>query len=60
MTREETAYLTNFNDLMSLSSSKDAAMAQLETWVEDCLIRFYKSFRQVNLALVLDAVQISH
>ena len=55
MTRAETAYLTYFNDLMSLNSSNDTAMTRLETWAEDCLIKFYKGFRQVSFAPVLSA-----
>lgn len=58
MTRDETAYLTRGNDLMSMSSSNDTAMKHLETWVEDRLIEFYRNFRQVTFASVLYAVEI--
>ncbi len=35
-------------DLVSLGSCSDSALLQLETWVEDKLIRFYRGFRQVR------------
>ena len=60
MTRDETAYLTYFDDLMSLSWSKDTAVAQLDAWVEVCLIKFYKNFRTVRFAPVLSAVELQY
>ena len=39
--REETAYLTQQRDLMSLAPVADNAVVQLEAWVEDQLIHFY-------------------
>lgn len=47
LAREETAYLTQCKDLLSMASSDDNAVTRLEAWVEDKLIRFYKGFRQV-------------
>jgi hypothetical protein len=46
--RQETAYLSVHRDLIQLAPSADSAITKLESWVEDALIRFYKSFRQVN------------
>ena len=43
----ETSYLDKENDLVSLASSSDLAMEQLEDWIEDCLIRL-KGFRNVG------------
>lgn len=47
MAREETAYLTRCNDLLSMAPAGDDAVAQLRPWVEDKLIRFYKGFHEV-------------
>ncbi|KAK3936714.1 hypothetical protein QBC46DRAFT_461337 [Diplogelasinospora grovesii] len=46
LAREETAYLTHSRDLVSLAPAGDNAVLQLETWVEDKLIRFYRGFRK--------------
>jgi hypothetical protein len=46
--RKETAYLTQPRELVNLATSGDSATTQLETWVEDKLIRFYEGFRQVG------------
>ena len=48
LAREETAYLTNGPDLMSMASSDDLALTRLEAWVEDFLIRFHPRFRDVR------------
>ena len=45
--REETAYLTRCNELLSVASLDDGAVSCLEACVEDNLIRFYKSFSKV-------------
>ena len=60
MTRDDTAYLAHFDDLVNLTSSNDTAMGQLEIWVEDCLIRFYKGFRLVMIFPVHHIVEIAH
>ena len=48
LSREETAYLTRGNELLSVASPDDSAMGRLEAWVEDNLIRFYKGLREVR------------
>ncbi|KAI1376850.1 hypothetical protein F4677DRAFT_76026 [Hypoxylon crocopeplum] len=40
LARDETAYLTHRHELVSLAPTGDAAVSQLETWVEDKLIHF--------------------
>ena len=40
LAREETAYLAQQRELMSLAPVADNAITQLEAWVEDQLIRF--------------------
>lgn len=42
---DETFYLKNGNDLVTLASASDLAVKNLEDWVEDRLIRYYKGFR---------------
>ena len=44
---EETAYLGCHQELASLTPVGDDAVLQLEAWVEDKLIRFYRGFRDV-------------
>jgi hypothetical protein len=46
--REETAYLTEQRELVSLAPVADSAVMHLEAWVEDKLIRFYRGFRRVR------------
>ena len=41
------SYLTYKEELVSLAPSGDSALQQLEVWVEENLIRFYSSFREV-------------
>lgn len=48
LAREETAYLTHRQELVSLAPAADNAVLQLEAWVEDKLIRFYNGFRNVR------------
>lgn len=48
LVREEAAYLTYKEELVSLAPSGDSALQQLEVWVEENLIRFYSSFRKVS------------
>ncbi|KAI0133390.1 hypothetical protein F4776DRAFT_133889 [Hypoxylon sp. NC0597] len=38
--RDETAYLTHSQELVSLAPTGDTALSQLETWIEDKLIYF--------------------
>ncbi|XTI82344.1 hypothetical protein V2W45_1228407 [Cenococcum geophilum] len=45
LAREETAYLAHHRELASLAPVADSAVIQLEAWVEDKLIRFYRGFR---------------
>jgi hypothetical protein len=47
LARDETAYLSFCKELLSIASPDDDAVARLESWVEDKLIRFYKGFREV-------------
>ncbi|KAK3391098.1 hypothetical protein B0H63DRAFT_467254 [Podospora didyma] len=45
--RQETAYLSQGQDeLACLAPESDQALLQLETWVEDKLVRFYPGFRK--------------
>jgi hypothetical protein len=48
ISEEETSYLDRTSDLVSLASSSDLAMKQLEDWVEDRLIQHYRGFREVR------------
>ncbi|KAL7798569.1 hypothetical protein V8C37DRAFT_368323 [Trichoderma ceciliae] len=45
LAREETAYLAHSSDLVSLAPVVDSAALQLETWVEDKLLRYWQGFR---------------
>ncbi|RDA95040.1 hypothetical protein CP533_2193 [Ophiocordyceps camponoti-saundersi (nom. inval.)] len=45
LAREETAYLSHSEELMSLAPEDDSALLGIESWVEDKLIRFYRGFR---------------
>lgn len=47
LAREETAYLGD-RELISLAPAGDNAIIQLETWVENQLIRFSRRFRKVR------------
>ena len=49
LSREETEYLKQGQELMSLAPPSDGAMKQFEDWVEDLFIRYYKDFRTVGL-----------
>jgi hypothetical protein len=48
LAREETAYLTHHRELVSLAPAGDTAVLQVETWVEDKFIQFFRSFRTVR------------
>ncbi|KAI0534863.1 hypothetical protein GGR58DRAFT_481204 [Xylaria digitata] len=48
LARDETAYLINTNDLVSLSSSGDRLVTSMEGLAEDGLIRFHKGFRSLS------------
>lgn len=48
LARDETGYLMNRNDLVSLRSPEDGLVTSLEGLVEDGLIRFHKGFRAVS------------
>ncbi|KIW80557.1 hypothetical protein Z517_07173 [Fonsecaea pedrosoi CBS 271.37] len=45
LARKETAYLAQDKELVSLAPVTDRGIMQLEAWVEDMLIRFYRGFR---------------
>lgn len=47
LTRTETAYLKQFDDLVTLGSSADPALKRLEDWTEDQLIQHYPGLRKV-------------
>jgi hypothetical protein len=47
LARDETDFLGDRNELVSLAPDSDSAIAKLEFWLEDNLIRFYRGFRQV-------------
>ena len=47
--RAETSYLARQQDLVSLGRQRDNAVQQLETWVEDKLVFFWRGFRKVCL-----------
>ena len=49
--REETAYLQHSRELIDLAPVADNAIMQLETWVEERLIRYYRGFRSVRWKL---------
>ena len=48
LARDETAYLSHRHELVHLAPVVDSAVLQLETWVEDRLIRYWRSFRNVR------------
>lgn len=54
LAREETEYLTHQRELVSLAPAGDSALLQLEGWIEDNLIRFYRGFRKVRKESILD------
>lgn len=47
LSRDETAYLEEGRDMISLAYSNDCAVEQLKHWVEGQLIRYYQGFRAV-------------
>lgn len=47
LAREETDYLEDERDLMSLASSNDEAFIKLEGWIMDILILVYPRFLRV-------------
>jgi hypothetical protein len=55
LARDETAYLSNTNDLVSLSPPGDRLVTNIESLAEDGLIRFHKGFRSVSHAPLLEA-----
>lgn len=54
LAREETEYLTYQRELVSLAPAGDSALLQLEGWIEDNLIRFYRGFRKVREEFILE------
>lgn len=59
LAREETAYLTHRQELVSLAPAADSAVLQLEAWVEDKLIRFYSGFRSVSEDSIITAGRLT-
>jgi hypothetical protein len=49
LAREETAYLARGNELLSVAFSDDSALAQIEAWIEDYLVRFSSGFCKVRI-----------
>lgn len=45
MSREETKYLDK--ELVSLACPHDGAMKEIEEFVEDHLVKYYRNFREV-------------
>jgi hypothetical protein len=48
LAREERAYVTHHQELISLAPTGDSAILQLEAWVEDKCIRLWRDFRKVK------------
>ncbi|KAL2840992.1 hypothetical protein BJY01DRAFT_15287 [Aspergillus pseudoustus] len=48
LAREEREYLTHRDDLASLAPTRDSAMAQIETWIEDKLVILLPSQHKVR------------
>lgn len=46
--KDETMYLEQEKELITLTSSNDFAIDRLEDWVERLLIRYYQGFRAVR------------
>jgi hypothetical protein len=51
LARKETGYLDHQRELICLAPVADSAVMQLEAWVEDKLIRYYRVFRKVRRVL---------
>lgn len=51
LARDETSYLKHQRELVSLAPVQDHAVLQIETWVEDQLIGFYRGLRRVRRML---------
>jgi hypothetical protein len=49
LARDETAYLTYCEDLISVASSRDGMAEQLEAWIEDIVARCGRVFCKVGL-----------
>ena len=52
LARAETAYLTRYNELLSVAPSRDGVSEQMEGWVEDKLMRFCKTFQKVGICIL--------
>jgi hypothetical protein len=48
LAREERAYLTYDRELVSLTPMGDSTIVQLEAWVEDKFIRWWRDFRKAR------------
>ncbi len=55
LAEEESAYLAHRGELVSLTPAADNAVLQLETWVENRLIRLWPNFRKVIRTTLLHA-----
>lgn len=49
LAREETAYLSQCQDLACLAPTRDSAIFQLQTWVEDRLIALWPEYYKVRI-----------
>lgn len=48
ITREESAYLLQREDLLSTTSLSDDAVANVEAWLEDRIVQCWKDYREVS------------
>lgn len=48
LARAETAYLLHSDDLLTVAQPDDGAINQLESWLKDNLIRYFKRFSTVS------------
>lgn len=52
LARDETAFLTNYDDLIRVTSSGDGLAERLEAWIEDKLVYIYGVLRKVRTSSV--------
>lgn len=48
LARNETEYLTHCKELISVVSPDAGTSSQLESWIEDTLVRFYRIFSKAS------------
>lgn len=56
LARDETAYLTRCKELLSVVDPGDGIVVRLEAWIEEKLVQFYKSPREVAVCIDPDCV----